>query len=60
MTAGKKRPRIKSIYEKLIEKGLTSAQLIPQIPINSMIRDKKKYNFVMSQAVSILPKLVSD
>lgn len=56
----KKKPTIKSIHTKLMEKQFTSAQLILQILINNMIQDEEKYNLVMSKATSIIFKLISN
>ncbi len=49
-----------SIHEKLMEKEFTETQLNSQILINTMIRDKEKYDLAMSKATGILSKIVSN
>lgn len=60
VTTGRERPRIQFIHEKLMEKRFSSAQLISQTLINSIMQDDKKYDLAISKAVGIFFKLVSD
>ncbi len=60
MMAKRERPTLDSIHEKLMKKGFTEAQLIPQILINTMIWDKEKYALAMSKAAGILSKIISN
>lgn len=54
MTTRRERPTIGFIREKLMEKGFTNAQLLPQILINTMMRDEEKYDLAMSKSAGIV------
>ncbi len=58
--SGRERPTIETIRNNLIKKELTNAQLKPNILINAMIHDEKKYDLARSKAAGIISKLVAD
>lgn len=58
--AGRKKPTIKSIRWRLIEKKFTNKELRPQILFHFLMHDKEKYNLAMSKSASILSKLITD
>lgn len=53
-------PTIDSMRDKLIEKRFTNVEFKPNIIINTLIYDKKKYNLTISKSIGILSKLISD
>ena len=58
--SGRERPTIEAIRNNLIEKGFTNRQLKPNILINTMMHDEKKYDLAMNTAAGMISKLVAD
>lgn len=58
--AKKEKPIIKSIKKRLIGKVFTNKELRPQIFIQFLIHNEKKYDLAISKSIDIRSKLVAD